>query len=87
MKLKKISVIALIVGALTVVASLAYPIVMLNIRIAQKGPIAIIGGADMPIFRHLYMSCWSGWPMVITFLGAAVMLSALFCLIFNKTVK
>lgn len=83
---KRISVITLIAGAFMMVAGLVYPFIRLYLSTLQK-PIAIIGGADMPIFKHLYMLCWSGWPMVVTFLGGAITLTALFSLIFKNTVK
>ena len=86
MKLKQISLVALLIGVL-LIARVIVPFVALEAFAAQKSSIGIIGGADGPTAIFLTSRIMNGWPFFAILLGSALIISALFCLIFSKTVK
>ncbi len=47
----------------------------------------IIGGADTPTYMFAVFQVMNGWPFCGILFGGALMISALFCLAFSKTVK
>ena len=86
MKLKRNALWALLVGFLIALAGAAMPIfVMLTFE--ARAETAIIGGAGGPTFQYLVSQTFGVLPYTLVLLGAAVMISAVFCLLFSKTVQ
>ena len=86
MKLKRNALWALLAGFLIALAGAAMPIwVMLFYEpTAETG---IIGGAGAPTLQYLVSQTFGVLPYTLVLLGAAVMISAVFCLLFSKTVQ
>ncbi len=87
MKLKQISLLTLLTGVLFSIIGVIVPLIRLQNYISQNGAIGIIGGADMPTTYFLVFRIMNGWPFVAILFGITLIVSALFCLIFSKTVK
>ncbi len=87
MKLKQISLLTLLAGVLFSITGVIVPFILLQNYISKNGPIAIIGGADMPTTNFIVFRIMNGWPFVAILFGITLIVSALFCLIFSKTVK
>ena len=85
MKLKKFSIIGLVVGALAVLAGFGIPALTELLSDLSGDKIAIIGGADLPTFSYAF---WREELFVIlaTF-GIPLVLTSLFCLIFPNFVR
>jgi len=64
------------------------PFIILIIRylIMPKGPIGIIGGADIPTLYYCIYIAFATPHGAFFFAGAYLVLISIFCLIFNKTV-
>ena len=50
------------------------------------GAVGIIGGADTPTYEFVVFRVMDGWPFVAILFGITLIFSALFCLLFSKTV-
>ncbi len=87
MKLKRISLLTLLIGAILSIVGVIVPFIALQNYTSQNGAIGIIGGADTPTLEFLVMRIMNGWPFVAILFGVALIVSALFCLIFSKTIK
>ena len=87
MKLKQSSLLALIFGLVSLLSGLAAPIIYLNNHTSQHGAIGIIGGAGAPSYTFTLSALFNGLPLVLVILGTVLVVSALFCLLFSKTVK
>lgn len=87
MKLKQISLLTLLTGALFSIIGVIFPFITLQNYTSQNGAIGIIGGADTPTYEFLVFRLMNGWPFVAILFGSTLIISALFCLIFSKTVK
>lgn len=86
MKLKRNALWALLVGLLIALAGAWMPIsVMLSFE--PSAETAIIGGAGAPTLQYLVSQTFGVLPYTLVMLGAAVMISAIFCLLFSKTVQ
>ena len=86
MKLKQFSLATLLTGVLFLIIGVAVPFVVL-LSTSQNGAIGIIGGADTPTTIFIVFRLMNGWPFVAILFGISLIVSALFCLIFSKTVK
>ena len=88
MKLKKFSIIGLIVGALAILAGFGIPALTVMLSDLGGHSIGIIGGADGPtaimITRRLFFGSFLG---VLTSLGIPLVLISLFCLGFPSFVQ
>lgn len=84
MKLKKFALLALIVGAILLGLGVAGPFLVLH---SAGKSIGIIGGADVHTYRYIWSHVVLSWPGGALLLGAALSLSAVFCLLFTKTVQ
>ncbi len=87
MKLKQISLLTLLTGALFSIIGVIVPFITLQNYTSQNGAIGIIGGADTPTYEFVIFHIMNGWPFVAILFGITLIVSALFCLIFSKTVK
>lgn len=87
MKLKQTSLLTLSVGVLLLVIGAIAPFIALQTYTSQNGATGIIGGADTPTYKSVVFRLMNGWPFVAILFGIALVVSALFCLIFSKTVK
>lgn len=85
MKLKRYSIFLLCAGVLFSVFGFA-PMVSLYNYTSQNGAIGIIGGADSPTAEFLTWRLMRGLPFCGISFGVTLVVSALFCLIFAKTV-
>ena len=85
MKLKKFSIIGLVVGALAVLAGFGIPALTVLLSDLGGHSIGIIGGADLPTFSFVF---WRSelFVMLATF-GIPLVLTSLFCLIFPNFVR
>ncbi len=83
MKLKRYGISVLCVGILLCVAGFILPF------IAQQNHSGdgIVGGADAPTYEYLILHSMNGLPLCVIVFGVTLIISALFCLIFPKTVK
>ena len=84
-KLRTFSVATLICGLICLFAGAVIPLVYINR--ALQGGTAIIGGVDGPTYRFLVMWAMDGWPVFLMLLGAALVITALFCLVFRGAVR
>ena len=87
MKLKQISLLTLLTGVLFSIIGVIIPFITLKNYTSQNGAIGIIGGADTPTYEFVVFRILNGWTFVIILFGITLIISALFCLIFSKTVK
>ncbi len=87
MKLKQISLVTLLAGVLLSAAGAIAPFIVLQDYISKNGTVGIIGGADTPTTSFIVFRLMNGWPFVAVLFGITLIISALFCLIFSKTVK
>ena len=87
MNLKKFSLIALSSGIFATVLGLIIPFIAIINRTNRNGAIGIIGGADIPTYRLLLWFVSSSWTLCLVYFGIALILTALFCLIFKKSVN
>ena len=87
MKLKQMSLLTLLTGVLFSIIGVIIPFITLKNYTYQNGAIGIIGGADTPTYEFVVFRILNGWPFVTILFGSALIVSALFCLIFSKTVK
>lgn len=87
MKLKQISLLTLLTGALFSIIGVIVPFITLQNYTSQNGAIGIIGGADTPTYEFVVYCIMNGFPFVAILFGITLFVSALFCLIFSKTVK
>ena len=87
MKLKQMSLLTLLTGVLFSIIGVIVPIITLQNYTSQNGAIGIIGGADTPTYEFVVFRIMNGWPFVAILFGITLIVSALFCLIFSKTVK
>ncbi len=85
---KKYAVLGLIVGGLLLFSGALWPIVSLYLRVAEQGPIGIIGGADMPTYWFLYRAGLSaGWSRVLLAFGMATVSSAVLSLCCSRVIQ
>jgi len=87
MKLKRFSLLALFAGVLIAVIGFVAPLIAMQNHSAPSGATGIIGGADAPTYRFIASRVMDGWPFYAMLLGITLVITALFCLIFSKTVK
>ena len=87
MKLKQMSLLTLLTGVLFSIIGVLIPFITLKNYTYQNGAIGIIGGADTPTYEFVVFRIMNGWPFVASLFGITLIVSALFCLIFSKTVK
>ena len=87
MKLKQFALLTLLAGVLFSAVGIIVPFIALQIYISQNGAIGIIGGVDTPTYEFVILTLMNGWPFVVILFGITLIVSALFCLIFSKTVK
>ncbi len=81
------SLLTLLTGVLFLIIGVIIPFITLKNYTYQNGGIGIIGGADTPTYEFVVFRILNGWPFVTILFGSALIVSALFCLIFSKTVK
>ena len=84
MKLKTISAITGICGAVSLLVSALMP--MVYIKEVLQGGTSIVGGADGPTYQYAVRRLGS-WPTFLMLAGGALVLTALFCLLFSSTVR
>lgn len=85
MKLKKLSIIGLVVGALAILAGFGIPALTVLLSDLGGHSIGIIGGADLPTFEFVF---WREEICVtLVALGIPLVLTSLFCLIFPNFVR
>ena len=85
-KLNLFSLVTGIIGALCIVFAVATIVIAVN-QPANEGSIGIIGGVDTPTINFI-MSCLVGtWQGLCFMLGVPLVLTALFAIIFKKTVS
>lgn len=87
MKLRHISLLTLLAGIMFSVTAALVPFIALQNYTSQNGATGIIGGADTPTYEFAVFHIMNGWPFVAILFGITLIVSALFCLIFPKTVK
>lgn len=80
MRLKQISLLTLFVGVLFSVVGVIAPFIALQNYTSQIG-------ADTPTYHYIVFRLMNGWPFCMIVFGITLIVSALFCLIFSKTVK
>ena len=83
MKLKRYGTSMLCAGILLCALGLILPFIVLQ----NHSGTGIIGGADAPTYEFLILHSMNGLPLCLMTFGIALIFSALFCLIFTKTLK
>ena len=87
MKLKRNSLIALLLGFAILLVGAIMPVVCWRSYIVNSGSMGgMIGGADAPMYRMLLFSLFDGLPFALILLGITLIISSVFCLLFSKTV-
>ena len=87
MRFKSFSLITLIGGVVLLTVGGVSPLIALQNYTSANGAIGIIGGADIPTYQFVVMRVMNGWPFCLMLFGISFVITALFCLIFSKTVK
>lgn len=87
MKFKTFSWVILVCGILLVLASVPISAIPLMLYTAENGAIGIIGGAGIPTYQLAAFRIMNSWTFCFVLLGLALVITALFCLIFPKTVQ
>ena len=87
MKLKSFSLSALAAGVIFLAVGLIVPLVKMIGISSDNANVGIIGGADSPTFGFVVFRLMNGWPFCCVLLGVSLILTALFCLAFSKSVK
>lgn len=87
LNLKTFSFTTLISGLVSLIISVPPPFLLLKNYTSAHDTIAIIGGADIPTYKFVIMRLMSGWSFCLILFGISCVITALFCLIFSKTVK
>lgn len=82
MKTRVFGVLTLVLGALTTAFGFVLPLFYIN----KEPSVQIICGADMPTYEFLLWQA-GAFPVLFVLLGAALALTGLFSLIFNKSVS
>lgn len=85
MKLKTFSVIAGIAGLMALLVGAVMP--MVYIGVVLHGGTDVVGGADGPTYQYIATWALGRWPTFLVLAGGALVLAALFCLIFSNTVR
>lgn len=87
MKFRSFSLITLASGVFLLIVGIVYPFIAFQNHAYANGAVGIIGGADAITYRFYVMSVMNGWPFCLMLFGISFVITALFCLIFSKTVK
>ena len=87
MKLKRNSLIVLILGFFILILGFIIPIFYWSNYTSNNGATGIIGGADTPTYTFMLSALFEGLPFVLVLLGISLVVSSFFCLLFSKTVK
>lgn len=88
MKLKRISLIVLVIGLVIAISGYVTPMVYWSYYTAHHGSIGLIGAADNPpSYWFALYAMFGGLPLVLFVLGITLFVSSGFCLLFSKTVK
>ena len=87
MKLKRLSLIALVLGIFISVSGLLMPFIYWGNYTTHNGAIGIIGGADAPTYTFMLSALFDGLPFVLVILGISIIVSSAFCLVFSKAVR
>ena len=69
MKLKQISLLTLLVGALFSIIGAIVPLIALQNDPFQNSAVGIIGGADAPTYEFIVFHVMDGWPFVAVLFG------------------
>lgn len=85
MKLKTFSLVTLITGAAGLVIGFGAPVLAFLLSFSEGHTISIIGGADAPTLSFLFARSMKPWHICLISLSLALIVTALFCLIFRKT--
>lgn len=85
MKLKTFSALTGIAGLIALIAGAAMPFVY--IKDMLHGGTGIVGGTDGPTYQYIVTRGLGNWPTFLMLAGAALVFTALFCLIFSNTVR
>ena len=86
MKLKRNARWALLGGFVMALVGIAMPVAVL-LSDPHNGGMSIIGGMDAPTMQYLVTGIFGSLPDVLVLSGITLMISAVFCLLFSKTVK
>ena len=86
MNLKRFSLLTLFAGVIFSIIGVVVPIIILQNFSFQNSAVGIIGGADRPSYEFVVFGILKGWPFVEILFGITLIVCALFCLIFSKTV-
>ena len=87
MKLKSFSLITLVTGCLLTIIGFVVPFIAMQLHFEQPGATGIIGGAGAPTYWLFVFTVMNGWPFCFMLLGAGLIVTSLFCLVFSKTVQ
>ena len=87
MKMKRFSLMLLLFGVLLSIIGTLAPYILLQSCVSQDNGIGIVGGADTPTYSLIVFRSMNGLFFVLILLGVTLITSALFCLIFPKTIK
>ena len=87
MKLKRNSLLVLILGLIVSFIGFIMPLIYWNSYISNNGAIGIIGGADTPTYVFMLSTLFDGLPFILVLFGVTLVVSSVFCLVFSKTVE
>ena len=88
MKLKRYSLIVLLLGFVVLLVGTIMPVIYwINFTALYGATVGIIGGADAPTYKLLLSSIFEGLPFVLILFGITLIISSAFCLLFSKTVR
>lgn len=86
MKLKSFSITSLVAGVFSLAAGFLLPMAVLLAQ-PSDGSVGIIGGADMPTILYITAVLLNRWPLCLILLGIALIITGLFSLAFQKTLR
>ena len=87
MKMKRVAIVALILGFVTAVTGLIMPLIYWSSYTANHGAIGIIGGAGAPTYGFALAALFDGLPMELIIVGVGLMIVSGLYLILSKIIK
>lgn len=84
MKLKSFSLLSIILGIILLCVGFITPFI---VSFSNNSAFGVIGGADTPTYEFLLFNLLDGLLICLICLGICLIITAVFCLVFPKTVK
>ena len=85
--MKRVAIVALILGFVTAVTGLIMPLIYWSSYTANHGAIGIIGGAGAPTYGFVLATLFDGLPTKLIIVGVGLIIVSGLYLILSKIIK